>query len=278
MRGRASRLTVLLPMKLALLCAERSITEVRAMLSDETRRKLREMQMDALVEAFDEQEKNIATYAEFSFEKRITFAVDQCYAAKNMARVKRLLKSAKLRFPDADINTLCYKARDLNQDQILSLATGSYFAKATNIVINGPTGSGKTYLSCALGKEACRHLYRTRYYRMPEMLEILNLAEHKGQGISRAVTKLANYHLLILDEWLLDVPSERECKYLLEIFEKRYDKWPTIFCSQYKQGEWYARLGGNAIAEAVIDRIVHNCAVIYSGDVNMREHTLSNTM
>ena len=80
------------------------------MLSDETRRKLREMQMDALVEAFDEQEKNIATYAEFSFEKRITFAVDQCYAAKNTARVKRLLKSAKLRFPDADINTLCYKA------------------------------------------------------------------------------------------------------------------------------------------------------------------------
>ena len=245
------------------------------MLSDETRRKLREMQMDALVEAFDEQEKNIATYAEFSFEKRITFAVDQCYAAKNTARVKRLLKSAKLRFPDADINTLCYKARDLNPDQILSLASGSYFAKATNIAINGPTGSGKTFLGCALGKEACRHLHRTRYHRMPEMLEILNLAEQKGQGISRAVTKLSNYHLLILDEWLLDIPSERECKYLLEIFEKRYDKWPTIFCSQYKQGEWYSRLGGDAIAEAVIDRIVHNCTVIYSGDVNMREYTLS---
>ena len=262
-------------MKLALLYAEQSITEVSAMLNDETRRKLREMQMDALIEAFDEQEKNIATYAEFSFEKRITFAVDQCYATKNAARVKRLLNGAKLRFPDADVNTLCYEARGLNKDQILTLTTGSYFTRATNIVVNGPTGSGKTYLGCALGKEACRNLHRTRYYRMPEMLEMLNLAEHKGQGISRAVTKLANYHLLILDEWLLDVPSERECKYLLEIFEKRYDKWPTIFCSQYKQGEWYSRLGGNTMAEAVMDRIVHNCAVIYSGDVNMREYTLA---
>ena len=185
-------------MKLALLCAEQSIMEVSAMLNDETRRKLREMQMDALIEAFDEQEKNIATYAEFSFEKRITFAVDQCYATKNAARVKRLLNGAKLRFPDADVNTLCYEARGLNKDQILTLTTGSYFTRATNIVVNGPTGSGKTYLGCALGKEACRNLHRTRYYRMPEMLEMLNLAEHKGQGISRAVTKLANYHLLIL--------------------------------------------------------------------------------
>ena len=96
------------------------------MLNDETRRKLREMQMDALIEAFDEQEKNIATYAEFSFEKRITFAVDQCYATKNAARVKRLLNGAKLRFPDADVNTLCYEARGLNKAQILTLTTGSY--------------------------------------------------------------------------------------------------------------------------------------------------------
>ena len=261
-------------MKAALLCAEQTITEVSAMISDETRRKLREMQMDALVEALDEQDMNIELYAELSFENRITLAIDQCYTNKNAARAKRLLNSAKLRFPDADIRALCYKARDLNPDQILSLASGSYFAKATNIAINGPTGSGKTFLGCALGKEACRHLHRTRYHRMPEMLEILNLAEQKGQGISRAVTKLSNYHLLILDEWLLDIPSERECKYLLEIFEKRYDKWPTIFCSQYKQGEWYSRLGGDAIAEAVIDRIVHNCTVIYSGVVNMREYTL----
>ena len=107
---------------------------------------------------------------------------------------------------------------------------------------------------------------------MPEMLELLNLAEQTGQGISRTVTKLSNYHLLIVDEWLLDIPSERECKYLLEIFEKRYDKWPTIFCTQYKQSEWHLRLGGGVIADAIMDRIIHKCEVIYSGDVNMRKY------
>ena len=81
------------------------------MISDETRRKLREMQMDALVEALDEQDMNIELYAELSFENRITLAIDQCYTNKNAARAKRLLNSAKLRFPDADIRALCYNLK-----------------------------------------------------------------------------------------------------------------------------------------------------------------------
>lgn len=256
----------------ALSCEEPITTEVNAMISDETRRKLREMQMDDLVDALDSQEKDLASYAKFSFDHRLELAIDQCYTRKNAARAKRLIKGAKLRFSDADIATLCYEIRGLDRNQIMSLAGGNYFATTTNIVINGPTGSGKTFLSCALAKDACCHLYRTRYIRMPEMLELLNLAEQTGQGISRTVTKLSNYHLLIVDEWLLDIPSERECKYLLEIFEKRYDKWPTIFCTQYKQSEWHPRLGGGVIADAIMDRIIHKCEVIYSGDVNMRKY------
>lgn len=126
-------------------------------------------------------------------------------------------------------------------------------------------------MACALGKEACRHLHRTRYMRAPEMLEALNLAEQEGRGISRAVTKIANYHLLILDEWLMDIPSEKELKYLLEVVEKRYDQCPTIFCTQYKISEWHPRLGGGVIADAIMDRIVHNADVIDSGKYNMRE-------
>ena len=68
---------------------------------------------------------------------------------------------------------------------------------------------------------------------MPDMLEMFNLARETGKGITSVVTKLSNYHVLIIDEWLLDIPSEKEVKYLLEIFEKRYDAWPTIFCTQY---------------------------------------------
>ena len=138
-------------------------------------------------------------------------------------------------------------------------------------MVNGFTGSGKTHLACALGKEACRHLHRTRYIRMPDMLEMLNLAEQTNQSIANAITKLSNYHLLIVDEWLLDIPSDKEDKYLLEIFERRYDQWPTIFCSQYKTSEWHPRLGGGVIADAIMDRIVHNAVTINSGKMNMRE-------
>jgi DNA replication protein DnaC len=86
---------------------------------------------------------------------------------------------------------------------------------------------------------------------------MFNLAEQTGRSISSTVTKLANYHVLIIDEWLLDIPSEKEIKYLLEVFEKRHDQWPTIFCSQYKISEWHPRLGGGVIADAILDRLVH---------------------
>ena len=137
-----------------------------------------------------------------------------------------------MRYPNADINTLYYEGRSINKNELLSLGTCGFVDSKTNLIINGFTGSGKTHLACAIGKEACRHLHRTRYIRMPEMLEMLNLAEETGHSITNAVTKLSNYHVLIIDEWLLDIPSEIEVKYLLEIFERRYDQWPTIFCSQ----------------------------------------------
>lgn len=241
------------------------------MIGDETRRKLREMGLDALIEALDTQASDPATYDFMSFEERLGLAVDECYQTKRADRAKRLFRCAKLRYPNADINTMYYEDRDINRNEILQLGTCKFIETNTNIIINGFTGSGKTHLACALGKESCRHLHRTRYIRMPDLLEMLNLAMQEDNGISRIITKLANYHLLIIDEWLLEIPSETEDKYLLEIFEKRYDQWPTIFCSQYKTSEWHARLGGGVVADAVMDRIIHNSKTINSGSKNMRE-------
>lgn len=241
------------------------------MISDETRRKLREMQMEQMAEALDNQESNRDAYLSMSFDDRLSLLIDECYTAKNNDRTKRLLRCAKFRYPNADINTMYYEGRELNRNTVLGLSTCSFIDAKTNLIINGFTGSGKTHLACAIGKEACRHLHRTRYIRMPDLLEMLNLAMETGHSISSAVTKLSNYHLLIIDEWLLDIPSEQEDKYLLEIFERRYDQWPTIFCSQYKTSEWHPRLGGGVVADAIMDRIVHNAITINAGNLNMRE-------
>ena len=224
-----------------------------------------------MVEALDNQEANRETYLSMSFDARLNLLIDECYTAKNNDRAKRLLRCAKLRYPNADINTMYYEGRDLNRNTVLGLGTCGFITSRTNLIINGFTGSGKTHLACAIGKESCRHLHRTRYLRMPEMLETLNLAMETGHSITSTVTKLSNYHLLIIDEWLLDIPSEQEDKYLLEIFERRYDQWTTIFCSQYKTSEWLPRLGGGVVADAIMYRIVHNAMTINSGTLNMRE-------
>ena len=253
------------------LSAGPGITEgVISMINEETRRKLRELKMDAFVEALDNQEANISNYLSLDFDQRLTIAIDDFHAAKNRDSAKRLTHLAKFRYPEADLMTLYYEGRPINKNEIVALGTCSFINSATNLVINGFTGSGKTHLSCALGKEACRRLHRTKYLRMPSLLEMLNLAMEQNHSISSTVTKLSNYHLLIIDEWLVDIPSEREVRFLLEIFEKRYDQWPTIFGTQYKTSEWHARLGGGVIADSILDRIVHNCKTINLGDANMR--------
>lgn len=241
------------------------------MISDESKRELRELSLEELIAALREQDNQADVYSVLSFDERLDLAIEALYNRTNVKKTKRLLKSAKLRYPNADVSTLHYDGRQLDRNQILTLANCDYFSTCKNIIINGFTGSGKTHLACALGKEACRHLYRTRYIRLPDMLEMFNLAEQTGNGISRLSTKMSNYCLLVIDEWLLEIPTEIECKYLLEILEKRHDKWPTIFCSQYEVSEWYPRLGSDVMAESIMDRIVHNSIIINTGNCNMRE-------
>jgi DNA replication protein DnaC len=241
------------------------------MINDETKRKLRELALDDFVEVLNDQERNDDYYTSLSFSDRLNLVVDDFYNRKNATRSKRLINSAKLRYPAADVTTIYYEGRELDKNQLLELSTCNYFKNNRNIIINGFTGSGKSFVACALGKAACKHLYRTRYFRMPELMEMLNLTGQTGGSISRAVTRLSNYNLLIVDEWLLDIPSETEQKYLLEIFEKRYDLWPTILCTQYKISEWHPRLGSGVFADAIMDRIVHNAVIVSSGKYNMRE-------
>lgn len=241
------------------------------MISDETRRKIRELKIDELIDILDEQDQQPDVYAPLSFEERLSMAIDELHTLKNNSRAKRLISAAKLRYPTADINTLILEPRKLNRNRILSLSSESYYKRARNIIINGYSGTGKTHLSCAIGKEACRRLHKTRYIRVPQLLEEFNVATHIGKGISKLIRRYSTYHLLILDEWLVQIPSETEVRYLLEIIEARYGLYPTVFCTQYKKSEWHPRLGGGVMAEAIMDRIVHNADVVDLGEVNMRE-------
>ena len=167
-------------------------------------------------------------------------------------------KAGKFAEPGACIEDIEYHAdRNLDQTQISRLATCNYITEKHNVILLGATGSGKTYLACALGMAAARNFLQVRYVRLPELLTELAIA--RGNGTYRKVIQqYKKPALLILDEWLLYPLKETEARDLLEIAEARYKKASTIFCSQFDIPGWREKIGEPILADAICDRIVND--------------------
>ncbi len=240
------------------------------MINDETRRKLREMAMEEMITALDLQ-NNDCVYVNLTFDERIKMLVDYVYQEKYNGKVKRLLKQARFRIPNAEIHDIYYLDRGLDRDLLLELSTCQFVHNHSNIIFLGFTGSGKSYLACSIGRQACKQSIRTRYIRIPELLMERDEAAGKKMGIGNLLNKYSNYKLLLLDEWLLNDYSNEELHFLFELIERRYDAASTIFCTQYKVEDWHGRLGGGVLADSISDRIIYKSSQFYSGDINMRE-------
>jgi DNA replication protein DnaC len=248
------------------------------MTNQSTINKLIEMRLTALADAFRNQLSD-PRMKEVPFEDRLGMLVDIEYTSRKNNRLRRLIRQAELDQPDASIMDINYTSgRKLNKSLLQRLATCEYITEHRNIFITGATGSGKTYLACALGMEACKQYYSVKYVRLPDLLLDLEMARAEG-SYKKVMTKYTNPVLLILDEWLLLRPSESESKDIFELLHKRRKKSSTIFCSQFRQDGWYDQLGGNnsTIADAILDRIVHDAYKINiesidpSKDISMRE-------
>ena len=142
--------------------------------------------------------------------------------------------------------------------------------RGSNVVLQGFTGSGKSYLACALEKEACRHRMRTCYIRIPDLEEEWRSSMLKPDGPKKLIGKYGSIQVLVLDEWLLDKPDDDLRSMIMELAELRCDGKSTIFCTQYQKKDWHARLRGGVHADAIMDWIVHNAVWLDSGKVNMR--------
>ena len=231
------------------------------MTNEATINKLIEMRMSAMADAYRMQLSD-TSMAEIPFEDRFGLMVDVEYASRKNNRLRRLVKKATFDQPQANIHDINYKSgRKINKSLIERLSTCEYIRECHNIIITGATGSGKSYMGCAFGMEACKHYYSTKYIRLPELLADLAIARGEGK-FKETLRNYQKFTLLILDEWLLIKLTETEARDLLEIIHARHKKSSTIFCSQFAPIGWYNKFPEATVADAILDRIVHDSYVI----------------
>lgn len=187
----------------------RLIMGVEAMVNDETKRKLRELNLGEIISALELQQADVNTVT-LSFDERLQRIVDYLYQEKYNNKIQRLIKLSKFRIPKAEVNEIYYQKRGIDRNTIQELSTCQFIHSNTDIIFQGFTGSGKTYLACATGKQTCKQQVRTHYIRLPDLLVEHDEAVMTQRSHHKLLKKYSSYKLLIIDEWLLNDISEDE--------------------------------------------------------------------
>ena len=239
------------------------------MLLEQTIGKLNQMKLYGMASELERQLK-MNDISHLSFEERFSLIVDVEATSRENRCLKRLLANARLR-ENACIEDIDFRAdRGLDKGFILSLANCSWVEKHLNAIIVGPTGVGKTYIACALANAACRCSYSAIYYRTPRLLNELKMARADG-SFAKLLNKLAKTDLLVIDDWGLNPLSDLERRDFLEVIEDRYKVRSTIMVSQIPVDKWHDVVANPTIADAILDRIVHNSYKINLKGESMRK-------
>ena len=207
---------------------------------------------------------------DLSFEERLGLLVDREMTERDNRRMSSRLRRAKLRHA-AILEDIDYRnSRGLDKGLVQSLASCQWVKEHLNVLITGPTGVGKTWLACALAHKACREGYTAQYVRLTRLLRELTIAKGDGQ-YSKLLTSLAKVDVLILDDWGLMKLSAENRRDLLEVLEDRHGRRSTIATSQLPIEEWHGVIGDATLADAILDRLVHNAYKINLRGESMRK-------
>lgn len=247
------------------------------MINQSTIDTLKVMRMTAMANELQRQLDDPSTYNTMGFEDRLGFLVDAEWNRRQANKLSKYIKNAHFSNSGATIEGIEYfDDRKLDKAQILRFSTCRFIDEGHHIILKGASGSGKTYIACAIGNAACRKFKTVKYIRMPELLDELKVARGCGT-FKKVIHGYQKVNLLILDEWLIRPLETSETYDLLEIVEARCASGSTIFCTQYDPKEWYERIypeqsSQSPISEAIMDRIVYNSyEVLISGRISMRE-------
>jgi DNA replication protein DnaC len=243
--------------------------ELTSVLNQPTLEKLRALKLTGMANAFQEQLEKPLT--DLDFETRLGILIDQEWLLRENRKLQRRLTQAKLQ-QSACIEDIDYeKPRGLVKAKLLELSRSQWLQQRLNLLITGPTGCGKTYIACALAHRACLDGFTSRYYRLPRLWEELKIAKANG-SYPHWLTQLAKIDLLILDDWGLVTPDIERRQDLLEILDDRYQKKSTIVTSQIPTAHWHAHLNDETLADAILDRLLHNAIRLELKGDSMRKN------
>lgn len=239
------------------------------MLTHPTLDRLIALGLTGMAKAFDDQ-RRLPDVASLPFEDRLAIMIDREVVERQNKSLATRLKFAGLRHAavteDIDLTT----PRGLDRTLVTSLVAGDWIERKLNLLIIGPTGVGKSWIACALGHKACRDDRSVLYHRLPRLLEALALARGDGR-YGRLLTRLARVQLLILDDWGLAPMTAEQRRDLLEIVDDRHGRASTIVTSQVPVEHWHDVIGDPTLADAILDRLIHNAHRLVLKGESMRK-------
>ena len=217
-----------------------------------------------------EEQMNTKDIGSFSFEDRLGMMVDRETTDRENRRLTKRLTRARLKV-DACMEDIDYRAgRGLDRSLMLGLASCRWVHEHRGILISGPTGAGKTWIACSLAHKACLEGYSTRYRRLPNFLRELDAARESG-GYDKLMRSCGKTDLIVLDDWGLEGMNQRQALSILELLEDRYNTRSTVVASQIPPEKWHDTIKDPTLADAILDRLIHNSYRIELQGESMRK-------
>ena len=239
------------------------------MLDEQTMNKLYSMKLNGMAEAY-EQQRQQPPMAELAFEERFGLLVDRQWTLKEDRALKTRLQHAKFKLT-ACVEDIDFRSqRGLKRAQIDPLANSQWIEYHQHLILSGPTGTGKTFLACALGNQACRDGHRVRYYVASKLFRQITAA-HADGSFMRLSHQLVKTHLLIVDDWGMERLQDAQYRDFLEILDDRQGNGSTLITSQFPVNLWHDTIGNPTVADAILDRLIHNAHRIELKGESMRK-------